>query len=179
MNDWSVYRYIGGLLNSASYIRCSALWTHLVGGWEFSRFFYKGDSQSLAHPWRQANCLPLGLCNETVKSSITGAPRGLARSRAALTYVAQNPSWGDLLRADSRLAPSQWETALQSNAVSHWLGANLESALPADNLGLIQGSSESRSSLGALLCPILLYCINGLWLALIQMSYHSVFLFHA
>ena len=26
-------------------------------------------------------------------------------------------------------APSQWETALQSNAVSHWLGANLESAL--------------------------------------------------
>ena len=32
-------------------------------------------------------------------------------------------------RADSRLASSQWETALQSNAVSHWLGANLESAL--------------------------------------------------
>ena len=33
------------------------------------------------------------------------------------------------LRDDSRLAPSQWETSLQSNAVSHWLGANLESAL--------------------------------------------------
>ena len=32
-------------------------------------------------------------------------------------------------RADSRLAPSQWETSLQSNAVSHWLGTNLESAL--------------------------------------------------
>ena len=32
-------------------------------------------------------------------------------------------------RAGSRLAPSQWETSLQSNAVSHWLGANLESAL--------------------------------------------------
>ena len=27
------------------------------------------------------------------------------------------------------LVPSQWETSLQSNAVSHWLGANLESAL--------------------------------------------------
>ena len=26
-------------------------------------------------------------------------------------------------------APSQWETLLQSKAVSHWLGANLESAL--------------------------------------------------
>ena len=34
------------------------------------------------------------------------------------------------IRADSRFAPSQWETALQSNAVSHWLGANLKSALP-------------------------------------------------
>ena len=33
-------------------------------------------------------------------------------------------------RVDSRLAPSQWDTALQSNAVSHWLGANLEAALP-------------------------------------------------
>ena len=32
-------------------------------------------------------------------------------------------------RADSRFAPSQWETWLQSNAVSHWLGANLESAV--------------------------------------------------
>ena len=32
-------------------------------------------------------------------------------------------------RAGSRLAPSQWETALFCNAVSHWLGTNLESAL--------------------------------------------------
>ena len=32
-------------------------------------------------------------------------------------------------RADSRLAPNQWETALQCNAVSHWLGANLGPAL--------------------------------------------------
>ena len=29
-------------------------------------------------------------------------------------------------RADHKLAPSQWETSLQSNAVSHWLGANLK-----------------------------------------------------
>ena len=33
------------------------------------------------------------------------------------------------LRADSMLAPSQWETSLQSNTVTHWLGTNLESAL--------------------------------------------------
>ena len=33
------------------------------------------------------------------------------------------------IRADSRLAPSQWKTALQSNAISQWLRANLASAL--------------------------------------------------
>ena len=33
------------------------------------------------------------------------------------------------IRADSRFVPSQWETALLCNAVSHWLGASLESAL--------------------------------------------------
>ena len=32
-------------------------------------------------------------------------------------------------RADSRFALSQWEMALLCNDVSHWLGANLESAL--------------------------------------------------
>ena len=32
-------------------------------------------------------------------------------------------------RADSRFAPSQWETPLQSNAIFRWLGASLESAL--------------------------------------------------
>ena len=31
-----------------------------------------------------------------------------------------------LYMADSRLARSQWETSLQSNAVSHWLGAKLD-----------------------------------------------------
>ena len=32
-------------------------------------------------------------------------------------------------RADSRFAPSQWETMLLCNDVSHWLGASLESSL--------------------------------------------------
>ena len=34
-----------------------------------------------------------------------------------------------LYRTDSRFGSSQWETPLQSNGVSHWLGAKLESAL--------------------------------------------------
>ena len=37
--------------------------------------------------------------------------------------------WQSSLRAESRFAPSQWEMALLCNAVSHWLGASLESAL--------------------------------------------------
>ena len=32
-------------------------------------------------------------------------------------------------RADARLAPSQWETLLQSHTISHWLGTHLESVL--------------------------------------------------
>ena len=35
----------------------------------------------------------------------------------------------DRLRANSRFASSQWETALLCNDVSHWLDANIESAL--------------------------------------------------
>ena len=34
-----------------------------------------------------------------------------------------------ILRADSRFAPSQWETLLLCDDVSHWLGASLESAM--------------------------------------------------
>ena len=34
-----------------------------------------------------------------------------------------------IYRADSRFAPRQWETALLCNDVSHWLGANVDSAL--------------------------------------------------
>ena len=34
-----------------------------------------------------------------------------------------------LFKDDSRFAPSQWETVLLCNDVSHWLGASLESTL--------------------------------------------------
>ena len=44
--------------------------------------------------------------------------------------VVSDAEWSlDIPRPDSRFAPGQWETPLQSNGVSHWLGANLESAL--------------------------------------------------
>ena len=37
--------------------------------------------------------------------------------------------WFHIPRADSSVAPSQWETALLCNDVSHWLSATLESGL--------------------------------------------------
>ena len=49
-------------------------------------------------------------------------------------------AWVWYVRADCRLAPSQWETSLQSNAVSHWLGANLESILYMDVPGCLQSA---------------------------------------
>ena len=46
-----------------------------------------------------------------------------------LATVASSRVSDDRYKTDSRLAPSQWETSLQPNEVSHWLGTNLESAL--------------------------------------------------
>ena len=51
------------------------------------------------------------------------------KSNLFITWCTLTQCYQYMYRDDSRLAPSQWETSLQSNAVSHWLGANLESAL--------------------------------------------------
>ena len=55
------------------------------------------------------------------------------------------------LWVDSRLAPSQRKTSLQSNVASHWLGANLESALQLQRL------EESSWKLHSLLIFIPMY----------------------
>ena len=57
-------------------------------------------------------------------------------------------------RIDYRLAPSQWETALLCNDVSHLLGANLESALHRIWL-YNKTSTENRSA-----CDIMHYVSN-------------------
>ena len=46
------------------------------------------------------------------------------------------------LRADTRFASSQWEMLLQSNAISHWLGTNLESVLHL--ITISNGSSDDK-----------------------------------
>ena len=68
------------------------------------------------------------------RGNVQGYLTGMSISQEICTRF---PLWSVLLwidtdwfhRADSRFAPSQWETALHCNDVSHWLGASLESAL--------------------------------------------------
>ena len=58
------------------------------------------------------------------------ASRPLWRDRSRTSTEDVHDKLGDFWdRAGSRLSPSQWETSLQSNTFSHWLGARLESAL--------------------------------------------------
>ena len=59
-------------------------------------------------------------------------------------------------RADFWLAPSQWETSLQSNTVSHWLGANLQSALQH----------------GPVITPLRIYCLQNT----LERHFHFIYL---
>ena len=60
---------------------------------------------------------------------INSSRKGPNLFHCVLYSHAGNIDCNGIYMADVRLVPSQWETALQSNAVSHWLGANVESAL--------------------------------------------------
>ena len=53
----------------------------------------------------------------------------LMKMECQMLHMSICHSAGLVYRADSRFAPSQWETALLCNDVSHWLGARVESAL--------------------------------------------------
>ena len=56
--------------------------------------------------------------------------RSIVHRWAPLLFTLRDPPRKDTrLSADSRLAPGQRERPLQSNTVSYWLGANLESDL--------------------------------------------------
>ena len=50
--------------------------------------------------------------------------------------------WDGASREQSRYAPSQWETALQCNAISHWLGEYLDWSLcqPVTNLPMAENN---------------------------------------
>ena len=66
--------------------------------------------QRCAH-WKTIHILVMG-------DGVNSKPWEFIRNRAWMNH-----------RADSSFVPSQWETALLCNNISHWLGASLESAL--------------------------------------------------
>ena len=74
---------------------------------------YHGDSQ-----FCYRDC---GICDH--KTTCLCLTQRLLRDAAVILQI------NVMFRADSRFAPSQWKTLLQSNVVSHWPGASLESAL--------------------------------------------------
>ena len=63
------------------------------------------------------------------KSKLTHWGVLLMRMECQMLHMSICHSAGSVYRADSRFAPSQWETALLCNDISHWLGASLETAL--------------------------------------------------
>ena len=98
------------------------------------------------HVWNLARgntfpCSPIALAYYSVCHSVslyTTMAASLWTLHSACAYVGHGiitcvaprvvvERWS--IRAYSRFAPSQWETALLCNDVFHWLGASLESAL--------------------------------------------------
>ena len=71
-------------------------------------------------------------------------------------------------RADSRFAPSQWETTLLCNDVSHWLGASLESTLILMSINLLQDCFLMPQLVWVILEPGITEII--FWLSLLILS---------
>ena len=69
---------------------------------------------------------PFGSCDINIKITLSWAHKQFGNR---LSTVSSPYIFLCVCRADSRLAPSQRETSLQSDVVSYWLGANLKSAL--------------------------------------------------
>ena len=81
-----------------------------------------------------------------------------------MASLGHNEFWQPLrfeaYKADSRLAPSQWETSLQSNAVSHWLGANLDSALACKDCWCCPSTYKIPDTLTPHFCEVVA-CISN------------------
>ena len=78
------------------------------------------------------------------------ADSGLAPSQWETSLQSNAVSHWLSASPESRIAPSQWETSLQSNAVSHWLGASIESALFKPRNTVFETMPRSRRQLEVL-----------------------------
>ena len=71
------------------------------------------------------------LCSQgsTMRHMYQCASVNLEKGVINLLHITSLENTNVINKADSRLVPRQWETSLQSNAVSHWIGSNLQSTL--------------------------------------------------
>ena len=79
---------------------------------------------SSLHTWPLQCCFQQG-------TNITTWKHSYETPQVLVLYIYRTQTWSSLALywAYPRLAPSQWETSLQRNAVSHWLGTTLDSVL--------------------------------------------------
>ena len=70
--------------------------------------------------------MPVKLQSDRGENAKFARPQDFAGCAVRTSWSSVN---GGRVRAGCRFAPSQWETALLCNDVSHWLGASLGSAL--------------------------------------------------
>ena len=112
MNPWLAYPWIQ--INHSFQLAGEESKQSCVIGWQVK---HCGSTPCGAKAWG-----PKAICTTSLHMSILNA-------YLAKCYLSIATWMVYTCRADSRLAPSQWKTSLQSNTVSHWLGANLESVL--------------------------------------------------
>ena len=83
----------------------------------------------------------------------SGILKDMNKINGYLTNTQHNKTWTVWYRDDSRLTPSQWETLLQSNSFSHWLGTNLESAVWYNSWDVLQWMTSTTELFPPNMCP--------------------------
>ena len=102
--------------------------------WAFNYSLWKGQDCLWENcPWAVVDVCIMGCSVNTFRLSLNSCSKYTLEYVLDLQqhlYIINNcRRYQSCIRVDSRFAPSQWETLLQSIEVSHWLGANLESIL--------------------------------------------------
>ena len=99
-------------------------WEHFPRYWPFVWGIHRSPVNS-PHKGQWRGALMFSLICARINAWVNSEAGDLRRNHAHYDVTAM---W-IMCRADSRFAPSQWETVLLGSDVSRWLGASLESAL--------------------------------------------------
>ena len=108
---------------------CDTFWSDwLLGSWEKYNFqtYFAMNIESGSKYTEMCSMTShgnIGLGNGLDPSATKSLPEPML-TKSLIHYCVTQDNW-----ADYKFAPSQWETVLLCNDVSHWLGASLQSAL--------------------------------------------------